>query len=559
MSDLVVSEDGLVEPSVFYAPAKSDAIDGLVGRYRAERAKVEELAALAGDANYSGVMGYFINGNMADDKMRGHNDASRLFRLEGAVAALNARFWQEAMALSKVYDFMPQARRDEWNQMIRNPEGVKAPKLSFHELQSGREQKEWAIAPIPEFDEEVVRDTIFNLLNSRGKFLAERIEGIFKSLSQDHVTNCPQGFSKRMILNYMVDGFGMSNYRQAGLVSDLRCVIARFMGVDEPGYRDASGLIKQARETPGEWLVIDGGAIKIRVYKKGTAHLEVHPDMAWRLNAMLASLHPNAIPAELRRKPTRRPKERDWPTIQRPLPESVLRALADLRQASKPCEDDFRGRRDIIPNAYCLPYGGGVEAGEVLVMLGAKLNGSHYQFSYNAWPVIRHVVAFGVVPDRASHQFYPTPDGLAARVVEFADIKPGMCCLEPSAGIGRIADLMPKGTVCVETADIFCRVLEAKGYHTINADFLMWAKAQGRVYDRVVMNPPFSEGRWQAHLFAASELVADKGVLVAILPPTCMNRQILPADKWDVQFSDVIANAFADTSVSVVMMKAMRR
>lgn len=47
-------------------------------------------------------------------------------------------------------------------------------------------------------------------------------------------------------------------------------------------------------------------AFGIRVHKKGTAHIEIHPNLAWRLNLILAILYPQAIPPEHRRKPRRR-------------------------------------------------------------------------------------------------------------------------------------------------------------------------------------------------------------------------------------------------------------
>ena len=43
-------------------------------------------------------------------------------------------------------------------------------------------------------------------------------------------------------------------------------------------------------------------------HKKGTAHFEIHPDMAWKLNCVLASMHPMAIPAEFRQKPKKQTK-----------------------------------------------------------------------------------------------------------------------------------------------------------------------------------------------------------------------------------------------------------
>lgn len=75
------------------------------------------------------------------------------------------------------------------------------------------------------------------------------------------------------------------------------------------------------------WWPVDGGAIRIRVYMVGTAHLEIHPEMAWRLNAVLAHLHPMAIPANARQRPAKKAKE--WAAIQRPLPAAVLTTLAE--------------------------------------------------------------------------------------------------------------------------------------------------------------------------------------------------------------------------------------
>lgn len=96
----------------------------------------------------------------------------------------------------------------------------------------------------------------------------------------------------------------------------------------------------------GEWHVVDGGALRIRVYKKGTAHLEVHPDMAWRLNHALAHLYPLAIPAQHRQRPARRAK--DFPLMQRLLPFEVLDLIVrslTLEQALEkgPCSSSSIG------------------------------------------------------------------------------------------------------------------------------------------------------------------------------------------------------------------------
>ena len=53
------------------------------------------------------------------------------------------------------------------------------------------------------------------------------------------------------------------------------------MGRTKPVW-DTHRIVNIARERRGQWIEIDGGSLRLRVYKKATAHLEVHPEMAWR-------------------------------------------------------------------------------------------------------------------------------------------------------------------------------------------------------------------------------------------------------------------------------------
>ena len=97
-------------------------------------------------------------------------------------------------------------------------------------------------------------------------------------------------------------------------------------------------------------------------------------------------------------------------------------------------------------------------------------------------------------------------------------------------------------------------MLEAKGHRVSCADFLYWRAGS---FNRVVMNPPFDSGRWQAHLEHAAAMLRDKGRLVAILPAGARNRDdLLPgmAKEWLGPFD----GEFAGTSVSVVMLAANR-
>ncbi|HFK2054362.1 TPA: hypothetical protein ACGXEA_005223 [Pseudomonas aeruginosa] len=75
----------------------------------------------------------------------------------------------------------------------------------------------------------------------------------------------------------------------------------------------------------------------------------------------------------------------------------------------------------------------------------------------------------------------------------------------------------------------------------------------------IAMNPPFSEGRWQAHLKHAGTLLADKGRIGAVLPMSAKRAaaELLPG--FDLEFSEPIDNAFAGTTISVVLLKAIKR
>ena len=524
----------------FFAPAASDMVSGLVGEYRHARAWVDDASAFFDGEKFRAVIGYFLDGNSNEQRGRGMLSASatQMFEKNGAIAALNAAYWAKAMALTDVYNLMPQKRREEWNEAIRS-----------HKT--------------PAFEEQTVRATLEDLLLSRSKFFAEKVDGIFRALSGEHVTNTPQGFGKRMILTNITSMYYA--HERTGYINDLRGVIAKFMGRDEPEWNSSSAVVMGARKRRGEWLSIDGNALRLRCYLNGNAHLEVHPDMAWRLNCVLAQMHPSAIPAEFRQRPKKKAKE--FSMIHRPLPFAVLAELERLEPAYRYVEDtrSWSGKGRVpLPNAVSFRYGdfdknARNEAEAILASLGGVLTKErNWQFDYDAMPVIKDVTFSGCVPDVKAHQYYPTPERLAREAVELAQIGPDDECLEPSAGTGGLADLLPKDkTLCVEISELHCKVLEAKGFEVRQGDFLQWSALPSHPgYDRIVMNPPFSEGRWQAHLSQAATLLKPGGRLVAILPASAKGKEVLPgfACEWPRAYS----NAFAGASVDVVLLVAHR-
>lgn len=112
--------------------------------------------------------------------------------------------------------------------------------------------------------------------------------------------------------------------------------------------------------------------------------------------------------------------------------------------------------------------------------------------------------------------YFPTPRDLADRLVEEADIQPGMKVLEPSAGKGDIAQALRQAGVEPDVIELQGRlreILTLKGFNLVGSDFLDF---QVGGYDRIVGNPPFEDGQDADHVRHAYELLRPGGRLVMI-------------------------------------------
>lgn len=169
----------------------------------------------------------------------------------------------------------------------------------------------------------------------------------------------------------------------------------------------------------------------------------------------------------------------------------------------------------------------------VLKALGGKWQRGQrvHQFPSPAEPLIREALGAGHAVDvkRTLEQFF-TPELVAERVADLAQIEPGMHVLEPEAGDGRLvrAALGRDATVtAVEIAERLCADLAtsalAQSRHgdlfVFCADFLVWEPASRRPIDRVIMNPPFGNKADINHVLRAFRFLRPGGRLVAIMSP----------------------------------------
>ncbi len=162
--------------------------------------------------------------------------------------------------------------------------------------------------------------------------------------------------------------------------------------------------------------------------------------------------------------------------------------------------------------------------------------------------------------------FFPTPDKLAERLVYQADIQEKDTVLEPSAGIGSIADavkkLHPKAKLSViELMGAFREILSKKGYKLAGSDFLEHTKK----YDKIIMNPPFEKLQDTEHVRHAFSLLKNGGRVVSIMSPGGFHNSQKKAREFREWFEQVggvmeelpkgsFKSAFSPTGVNTVMV-----
>ena len=167
-------------------------------------------------------------------------------------------------------------------------------------------------------------------------------------------------------------------------------------------------------------------------------------------------------------------------------------------------------------------------------------------------------------------QFYPTPEKVAKRVVELAEIKEGMSLLEPSAGRGNLLDVIPVfcNILCVEPLIENSDILRKKGYNHTVETFESFKENTTQKFDRIVMNPPFAGQKDALHLMMAFELLEQKGVLTAIISENALYYQTDISDtlrsflkEHNAYIENIPSNAFEEsgTTIETVIVKIKKQ
>jgi len=152
----------------------------------------------------------------------------------------------------------------------------------------------------------------------------------------------------------------------------------------------------------------------------------------------------------------------------------------------------------------------------------------------------------------AAFQLFQTPEPLAARMIELAELSPGLAVLEPSAGLGRLLrPILAAG--CRATAvevnpdlagELFLTfpevTLKQRDFLTIRPPRegncgLILKDLPEPFFQRVIMNPPFHMRADVRHVLHALEFLASPGILVGLCLATRHREAALRdlCDHWE--------------------------
>lgn len=137
--------------------------------------------------------------------------------------------------------------------------------------------------------------------------------------------------------------------------------------------------------------------------------------------------------------------------------------------------------------------------------------------------------------NREGVDYFPTPEPLGYKMVEWANIGEGDSVLEPSAGHGAIARYVPQSNelVAIEPSmSLFAKLqMKAGGLGRKFQNETFEAYHISNKHDTIVMNPPFGHAGVTAiaHIEKAFGHLEEGGRMVAIIPRGAMDKKF---DKW---------------------------
>jgi len=191
---------------------------------------------------------------------------------------------------------------------------------------------------------------------------------------------------------------------------------------------------------------------------------------------------------------------------------------------------------------------------------GKKVRGKDFRFDFptDAQPIIEQLCGGEKIDIKKEFQFFETPTEIVKQMIELADICESDYVLEPSAGQGAIAKLIPSVSRlhCYELNEANNRVLHEMGFCVMGFDFLK--SEENPYYTKIIANPPFSKNQDIDHVLKMYKVLHVGGRIVTIMSNhwrISSNRKELEFRNWietiDYSIRELPKETFKESGTSI--------
>ncbi len=333
----------------------------LMKQYQTEKCELTEIHGFMVTQQKQKNLDHFLYGNIKDtDSYKVADNLENLFHLKGALDSLNSTYWWRLLAKLNFRDSISPVLVKEWDNIIQ-------------------------ANVTPDFENELVIQTLQDLLSSRHNEFIKNTEIAFKKLSGLKKPGLDFSFDTKMLITSLkiVDGLSPN---KLSIVCELRLLLNGILGRE---FHQASTTYKNIEalfEGNHEWHSMDGGALRLKACLNGDIEVLIHPNLAHKLNIALFSLYPHSIQLNNAQATSVEP-------IEKVIDVSIINFITeginfDSTNYRLTMNADYR---DEIAQS----------ARKILEILGGKFSGQHYQFNYDPRSEFRRIAISGTMPEVA--------------------------------------------------------------------------------------------------------------------------------------------------------------
>lgn len=204
-----------------------------------------------------------------------------------------------------------------------------------------------------------------------------------------------------------------------------------------------------------------------------------------------------------------------------------------------------------------------LEISKSLELIGGKWKSNKKGFEFQIINRVILDILFQTSNIQKEYQYFATPDSLCDKLVNMAELSINNTVLEPSAGQGSIIKAIHRkisiNVDCYELMEINRNFLDFPNVNLVGDDFLL---DNGKRYDRIIANPPFSKNRDIIHILEMYNRLNNNGILVSLASKHWLfssNKKETEFRNWLGQVNayteDEPKNTFKDTPIETIIIK----